>query len=94
MAPACGPSLTGGSGWDTSGEVGVLLYQKFLFSLAIPVQPAALRVTVPFLPLVPSKLGTSVLAEVMWLFFCPCWHYHIQYLPVQVRHQLRHTVIH
>jgi hypothetical protein len=75
-----------------------LLYQKFLFSLDIPVQPAVVRVHIPGLALSPSKLGTSVVAvwlvcragsclrlqELMWLFFCPAWVYDIEFLPVLV----------
>lgn len=50
------------SGWDTNGR-GLLLYQKFLFSVGLPILPVALRVHVPFLPIVISQKKASS-------FFC------------------------
>jgi hypothetical protein len=58
-------------GWDSTGQVGLMLYQRYLFSLGKPVWPVALRTSVPFLPLEQSLLGTSVINEVIWLFMTP-----------------------
>jgi hypothetical protein len=58
-------------GWDSTGRVGLMLYQRFLFSLNKPVWPVALRTSIPVLPIESSLLGTSVMWEVIWLFFTP-----------------------
>jgi len=79
------PLLFFPEGWDTNGKVGLLLYQKFLFSMAIPIQPVAMRVRVGGLPLTPGMLGTSVLKEVAWLFFSPYWVWELHYMKVQVK---------
>ncbi len=58
-------------GWDSTGRVGLMLYQRYLFSLGKPVWPVALRTNIPFLPLESSMLGTSVVNECLWLFSTP-----------------------
>jgi 1-acyl-sn-glycerol-3-phosphate acyltransferase len=67
-------------GWDTSGKVGLLVYQKFLFGLGKDVLPVAIKVRVPFLPIEPSLLGTSILREIFWIFFCPCYVFEVEFL--------------
>jgi 1-acyl-sn-glycerol-3-phosphate acyltransferase len=69
-------------GWDTNGK-GLLLYQKFLFSVGLPIVPLALKVHVPLLPVVPGMLGSTILKEIFWLFFVPCYVYDITVLPSQ-----------
>lgn len=67
-------------GWDTNG-LGLLRYQKFMFSLGKPVVPAALSVKVGlFAPLRPGMLGSSILREILWLFFSPYYDYQITLL--------------
>lgn len=68
-------------GWDTNGK-GLLRYQQFMFSLGKAVLPAALKVRVGlFLPFRPGMLGSSIFREILWLFFCPFYDYHITILP-------------
>lgn len=70
-------------GWDTNGT-GLLIYQKFLFSLGFTVLPVALKVHVLGLPLVPGKLGSSIFKEIVWMFFSPLYIYDIELLEPQV----------
>eukprot|EP01112_Ceratiomyxa_fruticulosa_P023356 TRINITY_DN888_c0_g1_i3.p1 TRINITY_DN888_c0_g1~~TRINITY_DN888_c0_g1_i3.p1 ORF type:complete len:297 (+),score=46.04 TRINITY_DN888_c0_g1_i3:119-1009(+) len=79
------PLLFFAEGWDTNGRVGLMIYQKFLFSLGKPVHPVALDVRVPILPLNPGMLGTSVIKEVLWLFFYPCTIWSLTFLPPQTK---------
>jgi hypothetical protein len=71
-------------GWDTNGT-GLLIYQKFLFSLGLTVLPVALKVNVLGLPLVPGKLGSSIFKEIAWMFFSPLYIYDIELLEPTVR---------
>ena len=59
-------------GWDTSGKYGTLIFQKFLFSLNVPIALVSIKASVPFLPIQISKLGTFLTKEVLLLFFLPC----------------------
>jgi len=77
------PLLFFPEGWDTNCKTGILLYQKFLFSLGKPIVPVALKVHIPFLPLSASMLGTSVLREVLWLFFYPCIIFNLTFMQPQ-----------
>jgi len=77
------PFLFFPEGWDSNGKVGLMLYQKFLFSLGKPIIPVALKVRVLFLPLEASMLGTSLLKEVMWLFFYPFILFNLEFLSPQ-----------
>jgi len=77
------PLLFFPEGWDTNGKKGLMIYQKFLFSLGKPVHPVALTVDVPILPLNPGMLGTSVIKEVLWLFFYPCTIWSLTFLSPQ-----------
>ena len=71
-------------GWDSNGRVGIMQYQKFLFSLGIPVQPVALKVSIPWLPMIEaSKLGTSIFAEILWMCFVPFFYFELEFLPIQ-----------
>lgn len=61
------------------------MFQKFLFSVGRPIQPVALRVTVPWMPMIePNVLGTTIIKEVLWLFFVPFFEYELTFLPQQV----------
>lgn len=77
------PLLFFPEGWDCNGKVGLLVYQKFLFSLGKTITPVAMTAHIPYLPLEPSVLGTSVVREVAWLFFYPYIIYHLKFLPSQ-----------
>jgi 1-acyl-sn-glycerol-3-phosphate acyltransferase len=90
-------------GWDTNGT-GLLIYQKFLFSLGLTVLPVALKVNVLGLPLVPGKLGSSIFKEIAWMFFSPLYIYDIELLepttktasedPDQFANRVQHIVAH
>lgn len=67
-------------GWDTNGKA-LLRYQQFLFSLDKPVLPAALSVSVPFAPIRPGMLGSTIFREILWLFFSPYYLYQVTILP-------------
>lgn len=68
-------------GWD-SACVGLLRYHKHMFTLGIPVLPVTLRARVLLLPLLqPGMLGSSVLRELLWLFFVPGTLYTVHFLP-------------
>ena len=68
-------------GWDTAGK-GVLRFHKYWFSLGSTVVPTALSVT-PLLPLIqPGMLGSSVMREILWLFFVPVTVFDVTFLPV------------
>lgn len=68
-------------GWDTNGKTGLLQYQKWLFSLDKEILPVAIKVSVPWLPLDPSLLGTSILKELFYIFACPWYHFELSFLP-------------
>lgn len=70
-------------GWDTNTKTGLMVYQKFLFSLGKPILPVALRAWVPLIPVEPGVLGTSVLREVLWLFFYPVLVFDVKFLEPQ-----------
>lgn len=67
-------------GWDTNGK-GLLVYQRYMFSVVEHIVPCALRVSVPFAPIRPGMLGSSIFREIMWLLFSPCYSYHMCILP-------------
>jgi len=77
------PLLWFPEGWDTSGSVGVLQFQRFLFSVGKPIHPVALSARVPLLPLLPTKLGTTLVKEVLLLLFVPCYEYELRFLSQQ-----------
>jgi len=77
------PLLFFPEGWDTKGDVGLLMFNKFLFSLDLPVVPVSLRVHIPFLPLSISVLGTQLWKEVLWFLFYPCAIWDLHFLSVQ-----------
>jgi hypothetical protein len=80
------PLLFFPEGWDNTGRRGLLLYQRFLFSLDRPILPVSLSARVPFeLPLNLSILGTNVLKETCWLFFFPYVQFDLHFLPLQYR---------
>jgi hypothetical protein len=62
-----------------------MIYQKFLFSLEKPILPVALRAWVPLIPVEPGVLGTSVLREVLWLFFYPVLVFDVKFLEPQTK---------
>jgi hypothetical protein len=45
------PLLVFPEGWDNNGR-GLMVYQKYCFSLGVKIVPTALSVRIPFLPLV------------------------------------------
>ena len=57
--------------WDTNGRVGTLLFQKFLFSLGVSVQPVALRVSIP-LPRCQVRTVCALLQSTHQSFACVC----------------------
>jgi len=72
-------------GWDTNGKVAILQFQKFLFSLGVPVIPAALRVYVPFVPIESNILGSHILREVFWSYFAPFTIFEIKFFDIEVK---------
>lgn len=83
------PLLWFPEGWDTNGAFGLMVYQKFLFSLPkTQIQPVALRVSIPLLPFIePGILGSSITREFCWLFFVPFMLFDVHYLPICAREQ-------
>jgi len=78
------PLLFFPEGWDTTAKKGLLLYQRYLFSLGRPIQPVSISASVPLrLPLNLSILGTSVFKETCWFFFFPYTTFRFNFLPVQ-----------
>ena len=70
----------------TNGTYGVLRYQKFVFSLGVPVQPVAIRRSPPrFIPICCDASGTTSPTNMLWLFFLPRAHYEIELLPQMTR---------
>lgn len=55
-----------------------------MFSLGIPIVPAALTVRPALSMLQPGMLGSSALREFMWLFFSPLTFCDISYLPLLI----------
>eukprot|EP01114_Cavostelium_apophysatum_P010439 TRINITY_DN2414_c0_g1_i1.p1 TRINITY_DN2414_c0_g1~~TRINITY_DN2414_c0_g1_i1.p1 ORF type:complete len:310 (+),score=46.12 TRINITY_DN2414_c0_g1_i1:164-1093(+) len=78
------PLLFFPEGWDTNGKQGVLIFQKFLFSLGYPIMPVATQISIPWLPMLnPGVLGTSILKELMFMFFVPFYLWELSFLDVQ-----------
>eukprot|EP01122_Echinamoeba_exundans_P010409 TRINITY_DN3895_c0_g1_i1.p1 TRINITY_DN3895_c0_g1~~TRINITY_DN3895_c0_g1_i1.p1 ORF type:complete len:331 (+),score=51.28 TRINITY_DN3895_c0_g1_i1:1033-2025(+) len=74
------PLLIFPEGWDSNGS-SVMTYQKFSFGLGLKIVPAAIQCHVPLLPIHPGMLGTTVFAEIFWLFFSPMYVFRISVLP-------------
>ena len=70
----------------TNGKVAVLRYQKFIFSLGMPVQPLALRHRrrglSRCLPVPIDTLPATAISNIMWIGFMPRQHYDIHVLPI------------
>jgi 1-acyl-sn-glycerol-3-phosphate acyltransferase len=82
------PLLIFCEGWDSRNDRSLLMYRQFAFSLShVRIRPIALRCSIPCLPLVPGKLGSSLLAELWWLLFKPVMVYTVSMLPVQIAAQ-------
>ncbi|KNC54444.1 ancient ubiquitous protein 1 [Thecamonas trahens ATCC 50062] len=64
------PMLFFPEGWDTNGRC-LLRFNRFVFSVGVPVVPVALSAAVVGLPLVPGMLGSNLVRELCWLFFAP-----------------------
>jgi 1-acyl-sn-glycerol-3-phosphate acyltransferase len=82
--PAGEPVVVFPEGWDTSGRVGLLRFNKGIFETeGATVIPCAIRVNVCMdwmLPLVPGALGVALWSELAWLFFQPGLHYRLTFL--------------
>jgi len=85
LASARYPLLFFPEGWDTNAHRGILMYNKFLFSLGYPILPVALRVRVPLLGLEPGVLGVRFWSELLWLLFYPALVYDLTFLPVETK---------
>jgi hypothetical protein len=49
----------------------------------VPIQPVALRCNIPMLPFTsPNVLGTTIIKELMFLFFVPYFKYELTLLPI------------
>jgi len=82
------PLLVFPEGWDTNGKKGLLLFQKFLFSVGRSIQPVAIRCSIPLLPMIePNVLGTTITQELMYLFFVPYFLWELTFLPLQNRYE-------
>lgn len=79
-----GPVVVFPEGWDTSGRVGLLRFNKGIFeSSSATVVPCAIEVRVCMdwmLPLVPGALGVALWSELAWLFFQPGLSYRVTFL--------------
>ena len=62
----------------------MLLFQRFIFSLDVPITPAALRVRT-LIPMEHSVLGTSIAFETFLLHFVPMTTFELTFLPPQQR---------
>lgn len=69
-------------GATTSGKVGLLLYNRFIFTMGLPVQPIALRVNT-HLPLVTDIPSKTVFNNLYFHLFCPFVTFKFTALPVQ-----------
>ncbi|KAA6367405.1 MAG: hypothetical protein EZS28_037069 [Streblomastix strix] len=69
-------------GATTNGRVGLLRYNKFVFSLNRPVQPLALRVN-PHLPINVDCPSHNLLPNYFFQMFCPTFTFEYTALPVQ-----------
>ncbi|KAK2960880.1 putative ancient ubiquitous protein 1 [Blattamonas nauphoetae] len=69
-------------GATTSGKVGLLRYNKFVFTLGKPIQPFAVRVNthMPICIDCPSK---NMFPNLFWYGFCPICTWEFTALPVQ-----------
>ncbi|KAH7816925.1 putative ancient ubiquitous protein 1 [Monocercomonoides exilis] len=71
-------------GATTNGKVGLLQFNRFVFSLDKPIQPLVVRVN-PHMPInidIPSK---NMFPNWFWYMFCPFVTYEYTALPVQTR---------
>jgi len=68
----------------TSGKTGLLMYHKFIFSLDVPIVPAALRLLDPW-PVNHDYIGSSWVKNFFWFLLVPFHVYEIVYLPPVTR---------
>ncbi|KAK2960579.1 putative ancient ubiquitous protein 1 [Blattamonas nauphoetae] len=73
-----------GEGATTNGHVGLLRYNKFVFTLNKPVQPLALRVY-PHIPINIDCPSRNMFPSLFAFCFCPHVTYEFEPLPVQKR---------
>ncbi|XP_029104778.1 ancient ubiquitous protein 1-like isoform X1 [Scleropages formosus] len=67
----------------TNGRAGLLRFSSWAFSVSDCVQPVALRVKRPFLPL--SVAESSWVTELLWTLFIPFTVYQVRWLPPMTR---------
>lgn len=69
-------------GCTSNGSVGLLQYNRFCFSLRMPVQPFALRLNT-HLPIVIDKPSKNFSENLFFMLFCPWVDFNFTALPVQ-----------
>src|SRR5690349_16867435 len=85
IAESAYPLLVFPEGWDTNGKVGLVQFQKFLFSIGVTIQPVSLQCTVVGLSCaLPGVLGSSIVKEFLFMLFTPFYEYELSFLPPQV----------
>lgn len=70
-------------GATTNGKIGLLMYNKFIFSLGRSIQPLALRVR-SHLPINIDKPSRNMFPNFFFLFFCPFVTFEFHALPAQM----------
>ncbi|KAH7827597.1 putative ancient ubiquitous protein 1 [Monocercomonoides exilis] len=69
-------------GATTNGQVGLLQYNRFVFSLNRGIQPMCLRIN-PHISINVDKPSKNMFPNLFWFFFCPYVTYEFTALPVQ-----------
>jgi len=77
------PMLVFPEGASTNGQVGLLKFSVWPFSLDQPIQPVIINITRPSMALIsPSVLGGRWWVDIFWFLFVPYTKFHIRVLPV------------
>jgi len=76
------PLLTFPEGTMTNGKAGWLKFNNWPFSLDTPVQPLVIRLKRPnFVDVVPTTVGSGLLADVFWFLCVPFTVFELCWLP-------------
>ena len=86
LSKSSDPILVFPEGGLTSGQIGLLQYHMFMYSLDVPVQPIQITISKP--PMAPVHIdydNASFFWNVFWIAFVPFQSFNLTFLPSQIR---------
>lgn len=81
------PVLAFPEGAMTNGEVGLLKFTSWPFSVEESVQPVCISASRPLLSASLCYASSSLWMDLLWFFFVPCTLFHIKILPVMKKQE-------